>query len=165
MPRPKKAKVEAMPESGGEDENKENESERLRGIQGAPDSPPPPPPPDDDPPAPHLAKLQEAVQYWEDKSAEVEVIRKIVTERQKKLRMANRLCDAKMKRLDNGDKRKRRKFQFRAACRTYEAIIELNTVQLKTLCAEKALAKAETAREVAHIAALEAEREHEQRLR
>ena len=164
MPRPKKAKVLNTGEPVGEDNNKENGLKNSGEARGAPDSPPPPPPPDDDPPAPHLAKLQEARFELDVRTAVVDKVRNMVKEQQQRLRMANRLCDAKMKRLNNGDKRKRRKFQFRAASRTYEAIIELNKVQLKTATAEKVLAKAERDQAIAHVAVLEAERECEQRL-
>ena len=44
---------------------------------------------------------------------------------------AQRLHDYEMKRLEAGDKRNRRKSGFRAACRTYEAVIELLEAQRK----------------------------------
>ena len=50
---------------------------------------------------------------------------------QKMKKNAQRLHDAKMKRLEAGDKRNRRKSGFRAACRTYEAVIELLEAQYK----------------------------------
>ena len=62
-------------------------------------------------------------------------------------KLARRLHDAKMQRLDNGDKLKRRKSPFRAACRTYEAIIDLNEAQLK--CAWTRCKAAEAERDAA----------------
>ena len=50
-----------------------------------------------------------------------------------------------MKRLDAGDKLKRRKNLFGAARRTYEAIIEYNEAQLKCAWFKRWAAEAETA--------------------
>ena len=50
-----------------------------------------------------------------------------------------------MQRLDAGDKRGRRKNPFGAACRTYEAIIELMEAQLKCEMMRCKAAEAETA--------------------
>ena len=65
------------------------------------------------------------------KSKHAQQLRLLADNEQKQMKQAQRLHDAKMKRLDAGDKRNRRKNPFRAACRTYETIIELLEAKLK----------------------------------
>ena len=74
---------------------------------------------------------------------------------QKMKKNAQRLHDAKMKRLEAGDKRNRRKSGFRAACRTYEAVIELLEAQYKCENSMRIAAETETAAANAKICLLE----------
>ena len=69
------------------------------------------------------------------------------TEYEGKEKLAQRVHDAKMRRLDNGDKLKRRKTTFGASKRTYEAIIWLQHEQLA--CAKARCAAAEAERHAA----------------
>ena len=62
---------------------------------------------------------------------------------EEKEKLAKRLFDAKMRRLDNGGKRKKRKSTFGAAQRGYEAIIALNEAQLKSAWCGRDAAEAE----------------------
>ena len=78
-----------------------------------------------------------------------------MNERSKMKKNAQRLHDAKMKRLEAGDKRNRRKSGFRAACRTYEAVIELLQAQYKCENSMRIAAEAETAAANAKICLLE----------
>ena len=142
MPRRKKAKVQAMPESSGEDYDKENGQINAGEARGAPDSPPPPPPPDDPPDAPNSDPFKLATDLWHEKQEKWRAVFTVVDRQQKKLKLAQRVHDAKMRRLDNGDKRKRRKSQFRAAVRTYETIIALMQAEHKTMFCKLKLAEA-----------------------
>ena len=76
-----------------------------------------------------------------------EALRMIATEREAQEKLAQRLHDAKMKRLDNGDKLKRRKTGFGAVKRTYEAIIWLQHEQIA--CARARCEAAEAERDAA----------------
>ena len=78
---------------------------------------------------------------------QAEALREIATGREAKEKLAQRVHDAKMRRLDNGDKLKRRKTGFGAAKRTYEAIIWLQHEQL--LCAKAKCDAAEAERDAA----------------
>ena len=72
-----------------------------------------------------------AFDAFEDTSMAAIRLRCIANEQGKQEKLAERLHDAKMRRLDAGDKLKRRKKTFRAARRTYEAIIALMQAQHK----------------------------------
>ena len=82
---------------------------------------------------------------------EAQRMRLVATEQLKHEKKAERLHAYKMKRLDAGDKRNRRKSSFRAACRTYEAIIELLEAKLKCERIGRMTAEAETAAANAEI--------------
>ena len=71
-----------------------------------------------------------ALAAFEESSLKAVKDRAIVPMFEKEQKLAQRIHDAKMKRLDNGDKLKRRKTGFGAAKRTYEAIIWLQHEQL-----------------------------------
>ena len=95
-------------------------------------------------------KLEAATDVFLEAEIKAEALREIATERKAKEKLAQRLHDAKMRRLDNGDKLGRRKNTFGAAKRTYEAIIWLQHEQLacaRAMCeaaeAERDAAKAE----------------------
>jgi hypothetical protein len=92
-------------------------------------------------------KLAEATDVFVEAEAKAEALREIATEREQKEKLAHRLHDAKMRRLDNGDKLKRRKSNFGAAKRTYEAIIWLQHEQLA--CARARCEAAEAERDAA----------------
>ena len=68
---------------------------------------------------------------WKETSLRAVKLRVVADKYVEQEKLAQRIHDAKMRRLDNGDKLKRRKSPMRAACRTYEAIIDLNMAQLK----------------------------------
>ena len=84
-----------------------------------------------------------AREKWEEAYIRAIRLRVIAGKYEEQEKLARRLYDAKMQRLDNGDKLKRRKSPFRAACRTYEAIIDLNEAQLKCAWARCEAAEAE----------------------
>ena len=83
---------------------------------------------------------------------------RLAAENERKIKQnAQRLHDYKMKRLEAGDKRNRRKAGFRAACRTYEAVIELLEAQHKCEWSKCRAAETETAAANAKIRLLELE--------
>ena len=88
-------------------------------------------------------RWQVAWEKWEEAYRRAICLRAIAGQYEAEEKLARRLHDAKMQRLDNGDKLKRRKSPFRAACRTYEAIIDLNEAQLKCAWARCEAAEAE----------------------
>ena len=90
-------------------------------------------------------KLTAAMAAFEEAMKEAMALRAIATEQEAKEKLAERLYDAKMARLEAGDKRNRRKSTFRAAKRTYEAMIELLQAQHKCAWMRAAAAEAETA--------------------
>ena len=92
-------------------------------------------------------KLEAATDVFVEAEVKAEALRAIATEREQKERLAQRLHDAKMRRLENGDKLKRRKTGFGASKRTYEAIIWLQHEQLA--CARARCEAAEAERDAA----------------
>ena len=90
-------------------------------------------------------RWQAALEAWQEAVTNAEVHRLLAQKHEQAQKVAKRLYDAKMKRLDAGDKLKRRKNLFGAARRTYEAIIEYNEAQLKCAWAKRSAAEAETA--------------------
>ena len=92
-------------------------------------------------------KLEAATDIFVEAEGKAEALREIATEREQQEKLAQRLHDAKMRRLENGDKLKRRKTGFGAAKRTYEAIIWLQHEQL--VCARARCAAAEAERDAA----------------
>jgi len=82
------------------------------------------------------SKLDAATDAFLEAEMKADALREIATE-----------YDAKMRRLDNGDKLKRRKTTFGASKRTYEAIIWLQHEQLA--CAKARCAAAEAERDAA----------------
>ena len=91
------------------------------------------------------SKLDAATDVFLEAYVKADALRQIATEYEKKEKLAQRLHDAKMRRLDNGDKLKRRKTGFGAAKRTYEAIIWLQHEQL--VCARAKCVAAEAERD------------------
>ena len=143
MRRPRKQKVEVAEttvEAGPEGENDTGET----GVQQ--------PGVDDsvaasvkkDPTAgPGHKRWSAALAAFEESSLKAVKDRAIVPMFEKEQKLAQRIHDAKMRRLDNGDKRKKRKSQMRAACRTYEAIIELQNARLYCMMARCRAAESE----------------------
>ena len=88
---------------------------------------------------------------FEKADFEAQRLRLLATEELARKKNAERLYDYKMKRLEAGDKRSRRKSSIGAACRTYEAIIEV--LEAKLLCESigRRAAEAETAAARAEI--------------
>jgi ribose 1,5-bisphosphokinase PhnN len=92
-------------------------------------------------------KLEEATDVFVETEGKAEALRMIATGREAQEKLAQRLHDAKQKRLDNGDKLKRRKTGFGAAKRSYEAIIWLQHEQIA--CARARCEAAEAERDAA----------------
>jgi len=95
-------------------------------------------------------KFRKACEEYQEAQLRAESARQVSKEWMDKLALAQRLHDAKMRRLDAGDKLKRRKKPIAALRRGYEAMLELMSVRWqcevsKRICAEKetAAAKAE----------------------
>ena len=82
-------------------------------------------------------------------------LREIASEHEQKQKLAERLYDAKNQRLDNGDKRKRRKNALGAAFRRYEALVELLQAQHKCEWMCRHAAEAETAAAQAELRLME----------
>ena len=82
-------------------------------------------------------------------------LREVATEHEQKQKLAERLFDAKSQRLDNGDKRKRRKNALGAAFRRYEALVELLQAQHKCEWMCRHAAEAETAAAQAELRLME----------
>ena len=93
------------------------------------------------------SKLDAATDAFLEAEMKADALREIATEYEGKEKLAQRVHDAKMRRLDNGDKLKRRKTTFGASKRTYEAIIWLQHEQLA--CAKARCAAAEAERDAA----------------
>ena len=93
------------------------------------------------------SKLDAATDAFLEAEMKADALREIATEYEGKKKLAQRVHDAKMRRLDNGDKLKRRKTTFGASKRTYEAIIWLQHEQLA--CAKARCAAAEAERDAA----------------
>ena len=91
-------------------------------------------------------RWQAALDAWKQVSETAIQKRVLADHLAEKEKVAQRIYDAKMLRLENGDKRKR-KSSFGAARRTYEAIIALNEAQLK--CAWMKCEAAEAERDAA----------------
>ena len=89
-------------------------------------------------------KWDAAMERLVEAEAEAEVLRGIATEHEAKEKIAKRVHDVKMRRLDNGDKLGRRK-TWGAARRTYETIIDVLSVQWQ--CAEARCRAAEAERD------------------
>jgi hypothetical protein len=89
-------------------------------------------------------RWRKAIEEHAEKLFVAKHFKKRAKEKLEKAKLAKRLYDAKMRRLQAGDKLKRRKKTFGAARRTYEAIIDLQTVQYDALIARCAAAEAET---------------------
>ena len=83
------------------------------------------------------------------------MLRDIANRKKDNERCAERTCEYKMKRLDNGEKRNRRKGgerDFKAAFRTYEAIIALWEAMYTSELFQRKAAEAETAAAKAEVA-------------
>ena len=102
-------------------------------------------------------RWQAALEAWKEAAMNAEVRRLLAQKYEQAEKVAKRLHDAKMNRLDAGDKLKRRKNLFGAARRTYEAIIEYMEAQLKCARAKRSAAEAETAEVRAEMRLLELE--------
>ena len=102
-------------------------------------------------------KWKAALAAFEEAGRQARNIRAIAKEHEAQEKLAQRLHDAKMRRLDAGDKLKRRKKTFGAALRTYEAIIELLQAQHKAAwyCSRAAEAERDAARAELRLIELE----------
>ena len=147
MKRPKKSKVEAAETMSEDDSEGENDTgvtgEQLPSLEPATTA-------DREKPVLSAAaekKLEAATDVFVEAEVKAEALREIATEHEQKERLAQRLHDAKMRRLESGDKLKRRKTGFGASMRTYEAIIWLQHEQLA--CARARCAAAEAERDAA----------------
>jgi hypothetical protein len=102
-------------------------------------------------------KWKAALAAFEEAGRQARNIRAIAKEHEAQEKLAQRLHDAKMRRLDAGDKLKRRKKTFGAARRTYEAIIELLQAQHKAAwyCSRAAEAERDAARAELRLIELE----------
>ena len=147
MSRPKKRKVEVA-ETTAEDDA---EAEDNTGVTGQP--------------VPELDEAEEvttvvdpasglvgkkwkaAFNAFEEASIKAIKTRVLADEQEKQAKLAQRIFDAKWKRLEAGDKLKRRKKTFGAARRSYEAIIALSQAQHK--CAVYQCCAAEAERDAA----------------
>ena len=92
-------------------------------------------------------QLEAASDAFLEAEIKADALRIIATECEQKEKLAERLHDAKIRRLENGDKLKRRKTGFGAAKRTYEAIIWLQYEKLA--CAQARCKAAEAERDAA----------------
>lgn len=92
---------------------------------------------------PGFKQWKAALQAFEEKSHQALVLRSCCKKYEDAAKLAQRLFDAKMRRLEAGDKLKRRKKAVGAAKRTYEAIIALNEAQLKAAWSGREAAEAE----------------------
>ena len=143
MPRPKKRKVdvaEMTTESNAEAENDMDITGEQQPSCTTPSTA--------SPGSPVLSavsqrKLDAAADALGEAQAEAQALREVAAKREREEKVAQKLHDAKMRRLDNGDKLKRRKNPMGAACRTYEAIIDLQLAQLVSANARCAAAEAE----------------------
>ena len=98
-----------------------------------------------------------AIAEYEAKSEHADQLRMLANNEELQQKNAQRLYNYKIKRLDAGDKRDRRKSSFRAACRSYEAVIALLEAQHKCEWSKCRAAEAETAAANAKIRLLELE--------
>ena len=99
------------------------------------------------PQAAELSPFSSAVETMLALQDKAEMLRKIANEKKDNERCANRTFDYKMKRLDNGAKRNRRRGvsgDISAVFRRYEAIIALHEAQLKSERYQRKAAEAET---------------------
>ena len=129
MRRPAKRKVEEVETTAEADAEAENDT----GLTGAQhlgvDNPDAAAAEKDPTVGPGHKKWKAALAAWKEAELVAGRLRAIASVHQERLKLAQRIHDAKMKRLDAGDKLKRRKNAFGAARRTYEAIIELMQAQ------------------------------------
>ena len=98
----------------------------------------------------HLGKRwQAAMEAWVKASIEAEAMREVATEAEAKLKLAERLIDAKEQRLLAGDKRagRRKDHGFGAARRSYNLVIDRALAQLE--CEMKQRMAAERERDAA----------------
>ena len=102
-------------------------------------------------------KWEAALAEWKDATVRALAMREIANREVVQRKNAQRLHDAKMKRLDAGDKRGRRKSSFGAARRTYEAIIELLQAEHKCESSKCRAAEAELTAAKAEIRLMELE--------
>lgn len=92
---------------------------------------------------PGQKKWRAALETFEKASEQAALVRRIATDHEKKEKLAERLYEAKMRRLEAGDKLGRRKKPFGAARRSYEALVELLQVQHKSVWMQCRAAEAE----------------------
>ena len=92
---------------------------------------------------PNHRKWKAALQAFEEASMVAVRMRLLADEQGKQAKLAERLFAAKWKRLEAGDKLKRRKKLFGAARRSYEAIIDRDQALLKREWYGRRAAKAE----------------------
>ena len=102
-------------------------------------------PPADEPASPGLVKCEQAMDVLLEAQQKAEVARSAARAFKNGEALAQRLFDAKMRRVEAGDRRNRRKVAFGASKRIYEAIIELCYAQLKCAWSARSAAEAETA--------------------
>ena len=100
-------------------------------------------------------KWMAAKDAFEEATMKAITLRTIAAEHVEYEKHTNRLYDAKMQRLEAGDKRNRRKNALGAAFRSYEAVIELLQAQHKCEWVCRQAAEAETAASRAELRLIE----------
>ena len=153
MPRRKRKKVEATEAT--------DEAAKVDIDMGDAKSDKPSPDSEDSPTLPRPPQaagstpFDSAVETMLKLQKKAEMLRIIAKRKQDNARCAQRTCEYKMKRLDNGEKRNRRKGgegDFKAAFRTYEAIIASWESYYKSEFFQRKAAEAETAAAKAEVA-------------
>ena len=143
MRRPAKRKVEKVETTAEADAEAENDT----GLTGAQhlgvDNPDAAAVGKDPTVGPGHKRWKAAFAAWEEAEKKAMLLRAIATEENKRNKLAQRIYDAKMMRLDAGDKLKRRKNPFGAAIRSYEAVIELMQAEQKCVWYQCRAAEAE----------------------
>ena len=105
-----------------------------------------------------LSPFEKAAHEWEKAGIKAVAARRIAKTIKKAETMAEKLYEVKLKRLDGGDKRNKRKSPLRAVFRRYEAQISLLQAQHKSEWFSRRAAELETAAAVAEAAMWKVER-------
>ena len=118
MRRPKKQKVEGVEEAAEDAAEVDGEAGATGEVPGAPPPRQASPPPATSPPSPGAAQREEAEEIYEDAAIKVRAIKRLAKEAGDAEKVAERLHQRKMARLEAGDRLGRRKSTFGAAKRT-----------------------------------------------